>query len=324
MDIRSVACAAWPVNSPVPTTRCLLLSPAPRQREFVHRRWSPANLGICIKRHRTSFSFTYNLAGDLLTLTDANANVTTSYTSWNDLGLLTDITYNYDTFGNRTGMTDALSAIGSTSWTYNANGDILTEDGPFTDDTVTYTYASGRKSGMAFSDLETSYAYDPMSRVSGVTASNGEAPAQALALSGVEGFAYTFLARSNKVAGVTLNGGPSVAHSFDDLGRLTQKTNTFGQTTVSSYQYQLNDADQRVLATFADGKYTAYSYDAAGQLLSAQRHFEDDSQDYSYNYAYTFDPMGNPATKATQGQQRTYTANACIPTPGGDQVTEQK
>ena len=51
----------------------------------------------------------------------------------------TDVTLAYDALNRLTNMVDAA---GTTKYTYTSASDLLTEDGPWTSDTVTYTYGS--------------------------------------------------------------------------------------------------------------------------------------------------------------------------------------
>jgi YD repeat-containing protein len=112
-----------------------------------------------------------------------------------------------------------------------------------------------------------SYGFDPMGRIASVTVTDGPA----LALSEIEGFAYSYLNRSRQVDTVSRGGQVVVDNSFDSLGRLTSKTNkkASGGATVNSYTYTLDNADRRTKATFADGRYWDYTYDDAGQLTDA-------------------------------------------------------
>ena len=56
---------------------------------------------------------------------------------------------------------------------------------------------------------------------------------------------------------------------FDYLNRLTAiQTLNAQQSTINSYNYQLNAANQRIRSTLADGSYWLYEYDSLGQVRS--------------------------------------------------------
>jgi hypothetical protein len=46
-------------------------------------------------------------------------------------------------------MTNMVDGIGTTKYTYNAAGQLLTEDGPFASDTVANTYANRLRVGLS-------------------------------------------------------------------------------------------------------------------------------------------------------------------------------
>ncbi len=67
---------------------------------------------------------------------DAVGNLTNT-----DYAVSTDIELSYDALNRPTNMVDA---VGTTRFTYNVNGLLDSEDGPWADDTVSYGYNTGR------------------------------------------------------------------------------------------------------------------------------------------------------------------------------------
>ena len=123
-------------------------------------------------------------------------------------------------------------------------------------------------------------------------------------------FAYSYQGVSTKVNDMTLNSNLIVDNSYDTLGRLTQKVNkTPGGTVINSYNYMLNNSDQRTKVTFADGKYISYGYNLAGEITGAQMYNADASANNTYKYGFNYDAAGNPTQRETQGQTRNYTFN---------------
>ncbi len=288
----------------------------------------------------------YNLAGDLTSLTDENDKTTgwtydtrglmtvktmpdsSTYTydyhnnwvldyfvspnghrsgfTYNKMGQVTQIYYQdgyvanftYDGFGNMLEMTDPA---GTTAWSYDDYARLNGVDGPFSNDAIAYSRdtATGRISSMTLnSGNAVTYTYDSAGRINGVSA-NGNA------------FAYSYLNLSSQVAELTRNTNSVVANTFDTLGRLTNKLNKFANgSTVNSYAYTLNNADERTKVTLADGKYIDYSYNADGELTGAQRCFSGGVADNSYSYGFNYDPAGNPLQRSTNGQTRNYTFNS--------------
>src|SRR5262249_6837015 len=149
---------------------------------------------------------------------------TTGY-SYDKVGNLTNVAYPnmlalqfvYDSANRVTSMTDTN---GTTSYTYSTGGLLLSEDGPFADDLVSYTYTSNRlrKSLVLQQPLASAwtqtYAYDAARRLTNVTAPSGS-------------FGYSYFAGldsdipspSALVQQLTLPSTAYIANSFDGLGR---------------------------------------------------------------------------------------------------------
>src|SRR5439155_18753765 len=87
----------------------------------------------------------------------------------------TDITLQYSALNRLTNMVDAA---GTTKFTYYAGGLLNTEDGPWADDTVTYTYNKARlRSGLTLQQPTGSWTngsyYDAAKRLTNVTSQAG-------------------------------------------------------------------------------------------------------------------------------------------------------
>jgi YD repeat-containing protein len=63
--------------------------------------------------------------------------------------------------------------------------------------------------------------------------------------------------------------GTRVSYTFDDAGRLTRLTNLSSSiTTLSSFAYAYDGADNRMHVMEADGNRVTWAYDRLYQLLS--------------------------------------------------------
>jgi len=137
---------------------------------------------------------------------------------------------------------------------------LVAEDGPFTaNDTVGYGYdeETGFRDTLTTPGHELTFAPDPMGRIASVSVTDGPT------------FAYSYLNRSRQIATVSRGGQVVVDNSYDTLGRLTGKVNKdINGNTISSYAYELDDANRRTKITLADGRYWDYTYDDAGENIS--------------------------------------------------------
>ncbi len=81
---------------------------------------------------------------------------------------------------------------------------------------------------------------------------------------------------------------------YDNLNRLTQISNTGGTgSTLSSFTYTYNDANQRVRVTLADGSYWLYEYDRLGQVIAGRKYWPDGTPVAGQQFEYGFDDIGN-------------------------------
>ncbi len=91
---------------------------------------------------------------------------------------------------------------------------------------------------------------------------------------------YAYQANSWLLNTVTFkNGGTTnlvTTRQYDRLNRLQSIANINAQpSTVNSFGYAYNSANQRTRATLADGSYWVYQYDSLGQVTSGKRYWSD-------------------------------------------------
>ena len=122
------------------------------------------------------FSYGYD-PNSRLTSRWTPAKGTTTY-GYDAVGNLTNITYptspaiglQYDALNRLTTM---LDGVGTTAYGYNAAGQLLSEDGPWADDTVSYTYNNRLRSSLSLQAASASawtqrYGYDSARRLTSV------------------------------------------------------------------------------------------------------------------------------------------------------------
>jgi RHS repeat-associated protein len=257
--------------------------------------------------------YVYNAVGELVQTTDRDGLVTTyaydalgreTAENWLDgSGNVTATTsYTYDAVGD---MLTASDSEASYTYTYDALGRVLTKTEVFADlsATVVFSYAynsvgectqeSETVGGVA--DAVTTYAYDALGRVTsmcqcGVT--NGNAVAE-------KRVDYTY-DLDGRYATITIYADLSdtelvslATYTYNAVGELTSLVYTKGNTTLASYAYTYDAVGDMLSMTTVDGT-TYYTYDATGQLLS------------SGSVSYTYDSTGNRTT----ANGSTYTTGA--------------
>jgi len=297
--------------------------------------------------------FTYNPAGDLLSLTDGKSQVTrwdydeygrvTSKVDDTDTEILRygydangrltnrwsvqkgNTLYSYDAAGNLTGvsypastnlafsydalnrLTNMVDAVGTTKYAYTALGQLQSEDGPWADDTVSYTYNNRLRDSLSLlqpnaSAWSQSYGYDSAKRLTSVISPAGT-------------FTYTLggaSAASPLIGKLLLPGGSYITNSYDSVARLlsTQLKNA-SSTVLNSHAYVYNDGNQRTKQTFTDGNYVNYTYDGIGQLKTARgKESGGVTNRLHEQFGYTYDAAGNLHYRTNNALLQTFAVNS--------------
>nr|WP_269460718.1 DUF6531 domain-containing protein [Ferriphaselus amnicola] len=222
--------------------------------------------------------------------------------------------FSYDTKGNllgRTvqGTTDATGATGMaatasgtariTTYTYNAAGQILTENGPRTDvqDVTQYTYDTQSNLATvknALNRITTLGGYDANGRPATITDPNGlitslgyDARGRLLTRNvGGETTGYTYDGVGN-LTGVTLPNGASYTYTYDAAHRLTRITDALGNQLV----YILDNAGNRTQEQLFDSTGTLIKKHS--RIFDALSRLQQDIGAVNQTTTYTYDANGN-------------------------------
>ena len=210
----------------------------------------------------------------------------------------------YDRAGRPKTITDGS---GTRTLTYDASGQLKDEDytaGLLNALGVHRTFDSlSRVNGLAALSAssafnQVSYGYDAASRLDTVT-------------SGVNSATYGYLANSQLVESVTFRNGTNLrlitTKAYDNLNRLAAITNTPSAASALSAFYQYNSANQRTRATREDNAYWNYGYDALGQITSGKKFQSGGAPLNGFDFAWTYDDIGNRRTATVNSQSSTYT-----------------
>jgi RHS repeat-associated protein len=294
-------------------------------------------------------SFAYDGANDLLTLTDGKTQVTTWHydqfgRTTNKLDAATNViftygydpdnrltnrtsgakgttTYRFDPLGNLTNvvypvntnlvlaydalnrLTSMVDAVGTTTYGYDATGQLLTEDGPWADDTVSYGYNNRLRTSLSLlapnaSPWTQSYSYDAARRLQTLASPAGS-------------FSYAYdPTRNLQVGKLTLPSGAYITNSYDSVARVlsTQLRNS-SAGILNSHRYVYDPASQRTQQVFTATNFINYTYDGAGQLVTALGKENSGTNRLFEQFGYAYDAAGNLNFRTNNALLQTFNVN---------------
>ena len=200
----------------------------------------------------------------------------------------------YDALNRPTNMVDA---VGTTAYTYTSGGFLYTEDGPFTNDTVTNLYVNRLRVGLGLQqpsgDWTNGFTYDAAKRLTSVTSPAGT-------------FNYTYDAtRLRLVDNLSLPNSSYITNTYDPVARLlTTILKNSGGTNLDAAEYGYNVGNQRTTFTNAAGTHVSYTYDNISQLKVASSSVSTENRGYLYDAAWNLNTLTNNGTTTT------YTVNS--------------
>jgi RHS repeat-associated protein len=257
------------------------------------------------------FAYGYDLNNRLTNRTSA-AKGATVY-RYDPAGNLTNVVYpvspaitlQYDKLNQLTNMVDA---IGTTRYSYDAAGQLLSEDGPWESDTVSYSYNNRLRTGLSLlapnsTAWSQSYGYDAMRRMTNITS-----PA------GAFGYEYTGVVSGNWPASlvrkIALPNAGMITNAYDSVGRMTYTILRNSSTYVGRHSYTYNLAGQRTQQIRYGISYVDYTYDKIGQLKTAKGTETGGALRLQEQFGYAYDAAGNLNFKTNNALIQTFNVNA--------------
>jgi RHS repeat-associated protein len=228
----------------------------------------------------------------------------------------TNTVYKYDAVGNLTNvvypvspsivlaydplhrLTTMVDGVGTTAYGYDGAGQLLSEDGPWPNDTVSFSYANRLRMGLSVQAPNAaawaqSYGYDAARRLTSLSS-----PA------GTFGYSYNdgpynssgyFSQSSSLVDSLALPDGADITNTFDTEARLkgTWLLNSSG-SNLDSYVYTYNKGSQRTQVVRTAGDFVKYAYDNMGELKTAVgKEANGTTPRWQEQFGYAYDGAGN-------------------------------
>ena len=293
--------------------------------------------------------FTYDGAGDLLTLTDGKNQPTTW--SYDQFGRVTNkvdaasntlLVYGYDS-DNR--LTNRLSAAkGNTLYRYDSVGNLTNVVYPLSHSIAMAYDVLNRLTSMADAVGTTVYSYDAASQLLregglwpedtvnftyqnrlrtglSVSAPNASPWNEAYAYdvarrltnvtSRAGAFGYSYASGPSRlISRLALPNGASITNAYDSVARLlSTKLLNSGSTNLDSHSYTYNTASQRTGLTNTYGDYRSYAYDNIGQLVSAIGSESNGTSRLNEQFIYAYDAAHNLNWRTNNGLWENFVVN---------------
>jgi RHS repeat-associated protein len=238
-------------------------------------------------------SYTYNSLGEVLTMTDPLGNTTTNTYDANgnmltvtapqpDSNTPASVTqFAYDSKGELTQVTDPLQNV--TKLTYNSVG-LIASITDAQNKVTSYQYdARGNRTAVIDpingAAHPTSFAYDIMNRLTGITYPDGST------------VSFTYDVRGRRISATDQN-NKTTTYTYDDDDRMTSVTDPAHNTT----QYAYDTEDNLLSITDANNHITQFAYNARGWVT--QTTFPSTLLE-----SYTYDLVGHMLTKTDRKNQ---------------------
>src|SRR6266566_1773452 len=181
----------------------------------------------------------------------------------------------------------SVDAADTTVYSYTAGNQLLTEDGPFASDNVTSTYVNRLRTALSLQQPSLTrtngFGYDSARRLTNVISPAGT-------------FNYTYVSGlpSLLVRKLALPNTALITNNFDSVARLldTSLKNSAG-TTLDSYAYIYDPANERTNLTRLDTSTVAFTYDKISQLTIANSSVNAEKRGYFYDAAWNLNRRTN-------------------------------
>jgi len=246
---------------------------------WITNRWTP---------EKGNTGYTFDNVGNLTSIIYPQSTISLAYNSLNQLATMTD-------------------AVGVTTFQYTPIGQLASETGPWSDDTVSNTYVEQLRTALNLAQpsgsWSQSYTYDSAWRMTGLTS-----------LAGTFGYSYNAQPASALVTSIALPNGSAITNGYDALARLTQTSliNHWGHT-LDGYTYGYDSLGLRTNLVRNLGLATAnvsMGYDAIGQLTSWNAKESNGTLRQNEQFGFGYDAAENLHSRTSGAFSQTFNVDA--------------
>jgi RHS repeat-associated protein len=213
-----------------------------------------------------------------------------------------NIVFSYDA-ENR--LTNLVDGVGTTVFAYNSFGALASEDGPWANDSVSYTYKTNHlRASMTVlqqdgSSVEATSAYDSVNRLQTIASPAGT-------------FTYSYQGAGGLIQKLALPNSAYITNSYDSMAhRLFTNLRNSSHTDLNVHSYGYNVGNQRTNQTRTDGSYINYTYDNIGQLRTAiGKESSGVTNRLNEQLSYSYDAAWNISYRTNNALVQTFTSES--------------
>jgi RHS repeat-associated protein len=237
------------------------------------------------------------------------------YYAYDYVGNLTSVTYHVShllSFGYNAmnWLTNMSDGIGTTAFGYTPAGQLASENGPWTSDTMSYTYTNRLRTVLDLQQPDTSdwiedYGYDSSERMATITS-----PAGTFTYSYNPGLAGRVSA-SSLIAKIALPNGAWITNTYDNNGRMLGTWLTNISSNLDSTVYAYNVGNLRTTAVRTGENTASYAYDAINEITAdTASEASGGTTRYNEQLHYAFDAAGNLAYRTNNTLVENFQVNS--------------
>src|SRR5438132_13739151 len=196
-------------------------------------------------------------------------------------------------------LTNMVDEMGTTKFTYDPAGQLLTEDGPFASDTVTNVYLNRLRTNLVLvqptGTWTNAFRYDAARRLTNVVSQAGSFTNEySTGVAGASG------GSSRLVKRLLLPNLSIITNDFDSVARLSAThLRTSSGALTNKHEYLYNLAGQRTNTTRTDASTVGFTYDKIGQLTVADSSVNSEDRGYYYDSGWNLNRRTNNGTPST-------------------------
>jgi YD repeat-containing protein len=207
------------------------------------------------------------------------------------------LTFQYDAMNRLINMVDGT---GTTVYRYNNGGFLISEDGPWSNDTMTFHWQKRLRTTALLQQpsgtMSLHYEYDNTRRLTNIASPSGS-------------YLYDYNGADRRVKDIYFPNGYSNVMGFDAMGRVIARNFMKADTNVMRREYSYDLSGRRTQVRLDAWNYVDYEYDSMGQVTSASAKEGPGRLRNDQQMSYGYDAGGNLLARTNNLLKQAFNVN---------------